>query len=902
MKREYRSGSDQVFKRSLLLNEKEKRNKKKRNAGLICSVLAVAVAFGTIAQMIRPAVAVTKKDTILDCDFEVHKHEDECYKILYDEEGNEIGKELICGKADYVIHQHTDECYKTVYHKDEQQEERVLVCNLPEIEKHEHDDSCYETTEELICGKEEHIHDDSCYQTGYELICAEEHEHNDACYQAVAELVCGLEEHVHDDSCYEEHKHLICDKLELHTHDDSCYDENNQLICGKTELKEHEHTATCLTTVETDANGNVVNTSYPVQTFEEQTGEIKVAVTAPEGAFPAGTTMKVTPVIDENVLNSAAEKAAEGSSAEVTKVQAVDITFTDSTNNEIEPLIPIQVVMTPIETLPAQEETAVVCHVDNQGEASVIELNDSVSDADISDESVVFETDSFSVYALVYTVDFEYSVNGQMYQFSLPGGEEIALSDLIEVLGIIGDTNNGEKAAFNSVEDFLKEVANVQFSDESLVKVTKNEEADDWTLESLEPFTSEETLAITMKNGDVVTVKVTDDQESSSLSDFLTKVTVSGASLENGNYVVEQGKEYSVTMTFKETANLQFDNEATLTYHMPSGVTLPDSIEKDIMIAIVSGGKTYEVKAHVLAGTDGTVTVKFDESDPNYSKLASATNVSLRVSVNAQFNETINKTQWGAKMDKDIILDTTDHSDVFAEKSGSFDESTGIFHYTVKVKANGDVTNVNVKDIISGNALIFNNDVQVAGNSSGYTNNGLSAGQKGFDYTFASMADGEEIIITYSASLDQTVAKNSDTITADQTKNTVTVQKKDGEPHNAVYSQEINMKSPQKSDGTIAGVTADGDKLYNWTIDYNPLALVSAAGDKIKDSIGASSQEYMKYYGNVTVKVYDHAGTLVDTRSFTPGSDSSWEYTIPTGIQPLITMYLSIRQLLMRLK
>ena len=39
-------------------------------------------------------------------------------------------------------------------------------------------------------------------------------------------------------------------------------------------------------------------------------------------------------------------------------------------------------------------------------------------------------------------VDFEYSVNGKMYQFSLPGGGFVSFTDLVEVLGIIGDTNS----------------------------------------------------------------------------------------------------------------------------------------------------------------------------------------------------------------------------------------------------------------------------------------------------------------------------------------------------------------------------------------------------------------------------------------------------------------------------
>ena len=164
-----------------------------------------------------------------------------------------------------------------------------------------------------------------------------------------------------------------------------------------------------------------------------------------------------------------------------------------------------------------------------------------VGDAD--DRSVKFEAESFSIYGVIYTVDFEYSVNGKMYQFSLPGGEKIALSDLIEVLGIIGDTNNGEKAAFNSVESFLKEVANVEFSDESLVKVTPME--GDWELEGLQPFNTEESLTITMKNGDVITVKVTDAQLS---KDILTA----------------KGETYSITVEYDDDAEIPENADLTV--------------------------------------------------------------------------------------------------------------------------------------------------------------------------------------------------------------------------------------------------------------------------------------------------------------------------------------------------
>jgi len=50
-----------------------------------------------------------------------------------------------------------------------------------------------------------------------------------------------------------------------------------------------------------------------------------------------------------------------------------------------------------------------------------------------------------------YTVDFSYSVNGRVYEFSLSGGGKIALSELIEALGILED-------AFDDVDSFLMEV------------------------------------------------------------------------------------------------------------------------------------------------------------------------------------------------------------------------------------------------------------------------------------------------------------------------------------------------------------------------------------------------------------------------------------------------------------
>ena len=147
----------------------------------------------------------------------------------------------------------------------------------------------------------------------------------------------------------------------------------------------------------------------------------------------------------------------------------------------------------------------------------------------------------FSVYAFAYTVDFQYEINGISYEFSIPGGGFVRLSELMRSLSIIT-----EDAV---VADFMAEVTNVEFSNQDLAVVvkaeetisvgtiketnnlecqysseltedeveainTENVEAGDWVLISLKPFNSEETLTITMNNEDQYIIKITDDQVS----------------------------------------------------------------------------------------------------------------------------------------------------------------------------------------------------------------------------------------------------------------------------------------------------------------------------------------------------------------------------------------------------
>ena len=153
-----------------------------------------------------------------------------------------------------------------------------------------------------------------------------------------------------------------------------------------------------------------------------------------------------------------------------------------------------------------------------------------------------FVTEGFSEFVLKYTVDFYYDVDGKTLEYHIVGGSVQSLRDLLQILNIAADNPATED---DDLSVFMNNIENVTFSDESLVKpvcvsenttagavidalgkeveysaeLTKDNiaqiramrlTAPDWALVSLKPFQSDESLTITMKNGDVVTIKVRD--------------------------------------------------------------------------------------------------------------------------------------------------------------------------------------------------------------------------------------------------------------------------------------------------------------------------------------------------------------------------------------------------------
>lgn len=125
-----------------------------------------------------------------------------------------------------------------------------------------------------------------------------------------------------------------------------------------------------------------------------------------------------------------------------------------------------------------------VIHVDDDGNTSTISA--SVNE----DGTICFETGGFSTFA-GFTVDFKY---GDAF-FSIEGLSNIKLSALLDELRI---------------PLYASDVADLTFSDETLVSVTRLEEEEDFLLTSLQAFTSQESLTVTMKDGNSFVVNVTD--------------------------------------------------------------------------------------------------------------------------------------------------------------------------------------------------------------------------------------------------------------------------------------------------------------------------------------------------------------------------------------------------------
>lgn len=171
---------------------------------------------------------------------------------------------------------------------------------------------------------------------------------------------------------------------------------------------------------QTDAGISPARDLLPAET------NVTVHVEAEEGTFPAGTSM-VLATVQEEALDKVAEAVSNSVEGTSHSFQAVDISFRDASGNEIEPAKPVRVTMTSdaIKTASETPEIAepVVLHMVNEGEA------EDAKDISLQEDSVQFEGESFSIYAVVYTLEYVIETESGIYKVTVTYGPDAKIPE-----------------------------------------------------------------------------------------------------------------------------------------------------------------------------------------------------------------------------------------------------------------------------------------------------------------------------------------------------------------------------------------------------------------------------------------------------------------------------------------
>lgn len=363
--------------------------------------------------------------------------------------------------------------------------------------------------------------------------------------------------------------------------------------------------------------------SSGVLTDGDGTYEVRVAY-GEDARIPEGASLVTREVFDGSYLSAAEESLPEGQKTVYSRF--FDITILDAEGNPVQPAAPVDVAIEtfdrgeipenaelnvfhyseengaaagsepaddePDEMIPVEEEplflrgSVLPAAVDpfayeadefqgiEEGNAreklSDLPAAKPVEAAEDSYGSVEFTADGFSVYGVIYCVDFHWEADGQVYEYSLTGGDSVSLRELLA--GFLAADGSYDDDPEAGADGLIEEIADVRFSDESLVRavpvtfgVTAGElkaeygleceasaevteerrremdakefSAPDWALISLKPFESVEYLTAELRDGGSFSIRVTDAQIST-------------------NVMTADGKTYRITVIYDENAGI----------------------------------------------------------------------------------------------------------------------------------------------------------------------------------------------------------------------------------------------------------------------------------------------------------------------------------------------------------
>ena len=637
----------------------------------------------------------------------------------------------------------------------------------------------------------------------------------------------------------------------------------------------------------------VIGTETFTEKYLTEDGETyNISVTAgAEAHIPADAHLEISEVKEgsdkyDELFAKAQAAVTDGKDASVPFARFFDISIVKD-GEKIQPDAPVEVKITFDETVEADKNAKFnAVHItDNGADVIDVETEGEESEKAVTVDAVQFSAEGFSIYGVTYTVDFEYTdpITGKTYYYSIDGESSINLSDLLVVLGI---KSEDEAAKF-----VAEEVTNVEFSDSELVKVTQKGKTlglfgkEDWLLESLKPFDTEETLTISLKDGGEIVVKVTDAQHSD-ISSLLSSIDIKGTTKDSeGNYTVFPGTEYTVNLRFEESSTETFSRTGSLTYHLPAGVNFPDATSGTIIPPDADLANIYSINYTVTK--DGTITFTWDIKPGKEEEFEKLPGLFIGLDIKAVFDENQKIIDWGGKAQ--ITVDQT--HDVGVKKESRLGDD-GYMYYTVDVKSTGENKDIQLTDTISGTALKLDQD-SISGNHGATFSN---KSDKGFDVRIPELKNGETATITYRAIVDYDVLAKEAGVekgkygTVTTTGNQIKINgKKDDNPDNdqsethADHSIDFSGAKKTVSDGSF---DADKNKrIMDWHIEVNEkhLTTISYIHDVMKEG-----KEKMSYSGEgITVRVVNPDGSTAATFTV-PWSElgvnknsKEWTYNIP---------------------
>ncbi|MDO4803434.1 MAG: Cna B-type domain-containing protein [Lachnospiraceae bacterium] len=525
--------------------------------------------------------------------------------------------------------------------------------------------------------------------------------------------------------------------------------------------------------------------------------------------------------------------------------------------------------------------------------------------ADTSPNQVAFNADSFSIYGVVYTVDFEYDG----FTWGMPGGSAILLSKVLDMLGTGIDINN---------------VQEVVFSDPALIEVSETDEVHDWVLLSLAPFDTEETLTMKLNDGMLARIFVTDSQVPNTdinIEGLISKVEVrdgttylGGSDSPNPVNVVEEHT-YNLSLTFSEDENdpaMQFPDTGVMCYIIPDGIDLgvPDGNQQEFDIVL---GKKNTLKGNVAiyhpAGRNEDGTIKLNEdgayTEPAYVEImwnqSDKQNYKLlvaspRTTFSLHYESTTvtilnrNSVDFGAGMYVNFVEDPSYTLNITKSAERDTNDPNGeTIKYKVEIHGTGNVKDVKVSDVM-GSALTYLHPItgesaknftityrNLRGQEREYSDDNIKNIQEtdsGFEFELEKLIDGDTATIEYKAKVDfkklggkkliQTTSNNtftaldtdgnpiSDASTSLDSTITYLDMKKSADKENVIFV---------KGDGSEYIPSSDEEKqewaaLYiPWTIIYNPDRKVDVEGSELSDTVYKGAKNATSYATDKPFKV-----------------------------------------------